>query len=172
MNAFKTFIALLIATLGLGFASFASAQSASTGGTELAKPWVGKWLDQTGDASHALLIESNGNISFEKMSYAWVGSRQNLPKKAGCYAFYDGTLTKASISEKIAPDHASTNVLKKVSDDNFRRLQLQCVDTKLANAAEECQSIGMFFDQGTVYRALTCQIGSNKHLMVYPFKKS
>jgi hypothetical protein len=150
------------------------AQTVPSPQAELAKVWIGQWVDQSKDISAGLNIDAKGNFSFEKNNYAWMGTRANLPaKQAGCYAFYDGVVSKATLTQKIAPDNASEAVLKRVSDDRFKQIQLVCLDGKgdKVRSSDECQPIAMFYDQKSIYRALSCKIGSNNHLMVYPFSK-
>jgi hypothetical protein len=140
----------------------------------IAKVWIGQWVDQSKDASTGLTVDANGNFSFEKNNYIWTGAKPySPPKLPGCYAFYDGVVSKATLTQKIAPDNASEAVLKRISDDRFKLIQLVCLDTKgdKVRSTDECQQIAMFYDQKSIYRALNCKIGSNNHLMVYPFSK-
>jgi hypothetical protein len=182
MNTIYTSTIFAAAIVLASFGSNASAQTATlpnaqtvtSPAAEIAKVWVGQWLDQTKDASNALNIDAKGNFSFDKNNYAWVGSKANLPKKAGCYAYYEGLVSKATLTQRNAPDNASAAVLSKVSVDRFKQIELLCTDTKgdKVRSSDECQPIGFFFDQKIVYRALNCKIGTNTHLMVYPFSKS
>jgi hypothetical protein len=167
------FAAFLIASFAVNAQAQSTTAPASNAPTEIAKVWVGQWLDQSNDAAAALNIDSKGNFVFEKKNFSWVGNKASLPKKAGCYAYYEGLVSKATLTQRVAPDNASSSVLSKVSDDRFKQIELICLDAKgdRLKTADECQPIGLFFDQKVIYRALNCKIGSNNHLMVYPFTK-
>jgi hypothetical protein len=165
--------ALLVAAISINAQTQPTATTAPASQAEIAKVWVGQWLDQSNDASAAMNIDAKGNFAFDKKSFSWVGTKSNLPKKSGCYAYYEGLVTKASLTQRSAPDNASAAVLSKVSDDRFKQIELVCLDAKgdKEKSTDECQPLGLFFDQKMIYRALNCKIGSNNHLMVYPFTK-
>jgi hypothetical protein len=167
------FAAFLIASFAVNAQAQPTTATAPPVSTEIAKVWVGQWLDQSNDAAAALNIDSKGNFSFEKKNFSWVGNKANLPKKAGCYAYYEGLVSKATLTQRTAPDNASSAVLSKVSDDRFKQIELVCLDAKgdKQKSSDECQPIGLFFDQKVIYRALNCKIGNNNHLMVYSFNK-
>jgi hypothetical protein len=168
-----TFAALLVASMTVHAQTQPTAAATPAASTEIAKVWVGQWLDQSNDASAAMNIDAKGNFAFDKKSFSWVGSKSNLPKKAGCYAYYEGLVTKATLTQRSAPDNASAAVLSKVSDDRFKQIEMVCLDAKgdKEKSTDECQQLGLFFDQKVIYRALNCKIGTNNHLMVYPFTK-
>jgi hypothetical protein len=168
-----TFTALLVASITINAQTPSTAITAPATQTEIAKAWVGQWLDQSNDTSAAMNIDAKGNFAFDKKSFSWIGTKANLPKKAGCYAYYEGLVTKATLTQRSAPDNASAAVLSKVSDDRFKQIELVCLDAKgdKEKSTDECQPVGLFFDQKMIYRALNCKIGSNNHLMVYPFTK-
>jgi hypothetical protein len=153
--------ALLVASITANAQAQPAAATGSAATTEIAKAWIGQWLDQSND------------FAFDKKSFSWIGAKANLPKKQGCYAYYEGLVTKASLTQRSAPDNASASILSKVSDDRFKQIELICLDAKgdKEKSTDECQQIGLFFDQKVIYRALNCKIGSNNHLMVYPFNK-
>ncbi len=165
--------AVLVASITVNAQTQPTTATPPAAPTEIAKVWVGQWLDQSNDASAALNIDSKGNFVFDKKSYSWVGSKANLTKKSGCYAYYEGLVSKATLTQRTAPDNASGAVLSKVSDDRFKQIELVCLDAKgdKEKSTDECQPIGFFFDQKVIYRALNCKIGSHSHLMVYPFIK-
>jgi hypothetical protein len=165
--------ALLVASITANAQAQPAAATASAATTEIAKAWIGQWLDQSNDPAAALNIDTKGNFAFDKKSFSWIGAKANLPKKQGCYAYYEGLVTKASLTQRSAPDNASASILSKVSDDRFKQIELICLDAKgdKEKSTDECQQIGLFFDQKVIYRALNCKIGSNNHLMVYPFNK-
>jgi hypothetical protein len=165
--------ALLVASININAQTQPTATTAPTSQAEIAKVWVGQWLDQSNDTSAAMNIDAKGNFALDKKSFSWVGTKASLPKKAGCYAYYEGLVTKASLTQRSAPDNASAAVLSKVSDDRFKQIELVCLDAKgdKEKSTDECQQLGLFFDQKMIYRALNCKIGSNNHLMVYPFTK-
>jgi phosphate-selective porin len=161
---------LLLALLTMAVSASAQSQSAPP---EIAKVWVGQWLDQSNDANAALNIDAKGNFAFDKKNFSWIGTKTNLPKKAGCYAFYEGLVTKATLTQRLTPDNSSMDVLKKVSDDRFKQIELVCQDAKgdKEKSTDECQPTALFYDQKVIYRALNCKIGNTNHLMVYPFTK-
>lgn len=165
--------ALLVASISVNAQTQPTTATPLTTSTEIAKVWIGQWLDQSNDTAAAMNIDAKGNFAFDKKSFTWVGSKANLPKKAGCYAYYEGLVTKATLTQRSAPDNASAAVLSKVSDDRFKQIELVCLDAKgdKEKSSDECQQLGLFFDQKVIYRALNCKIGSNNHLMVYPFNK-
>jgi hypothetical protein len=180
----NTYITKHISTVGILIASFVSVAQAQTVAqktpqtpeqkqTEIAKVWTGQWVDQSGDTSAGLAVDPKGNFTFNGKTYTWVGSKSNVPKQAACFAYYEGVLSKATLTQRLSPDTASSTVLKSVSDDRFKQIELVCVDSKgdKVKSADECQSIGFFYDQKAIYRALSCKIGTNNHLMVYPFSK-
>jgi hypothetical protein len=173
----NTIFTTTLFSAALAIASISSntaAQTAPTPAAEIAKVWVGQWLDQTKDASNALNIDSKGNFALDKKNYVWVGAKSNLPKTAGCFAYYEGLVSKATLTQRIAPDNASAAVLSRVGDDRFKQIELVCTDAKgdKIKTTDECQPIGFFFDQKVVYRTLSCKIGKDSVLMVYPFSKS
>jgi hypothetical protein len=165
--------ALLVASISINAQTQPTATAAPAVQSEIAKVWIGQWLDQSNDASAAMNIDAKGNFAFDKKNFSWVGTKANLPKKAGCYAYYEGLVSKATLTQRTVPDNASAAVLSKVSDDRFKQIELVCLDAKgeKEKATDECQQLGLFFDQKVIYRALNCKIGSNNHLMVYPFTK-
>jgi hypothetical protein len=177
MNTFFTkhlaLAALLFAAITVNAQTQATVAAASSAQTEIAKVWIGQWFDQSNDIAAALNIDTKGNFAFDKKSYSWVGTKSGLPKKAGCYSYYEGLVSKATLTQRTAPDNASAAVLSKVSDDRFKQIELVCLDAKgdKEKSTDQCQPIGLFFDQKVIYRALNCKIGSNNHLMVYPFNK-
>jgi hypothetical protein len=154
-------------------AAQSAVQTAAQKPTEIAKVWAGQWVDQSGDTSAGLTVDAKGNFAFNGKTYTWVGSKSNLPKQAGCFAYYEGVLSKSTLTQRLSPDTASATVLKNVSDDRFKQIELVCVDSKgdKVKSTDECQSIGFFYDQKAIYRALNCKIGTSNHLMVYPFSK-
>jgi hypothetical protein len=170
-------VALFVASASINAqtqsASVSTSASTPAAATEIAKVWIGQWLDQSNDTSAALNIDAKGNFAFDKKTFSWVGTKANLPKKSGCYAYYEGLVSKATLTQRTAPDNASAAVLSKVSDDRFKQIELICLDAKgdKEKSTDECQQLGLFFDQKVIYRALNCKIGSNNHLMVYPFTK-
>jgi hypothetical protein len=166
-------VALLVASITVNAQTQPTSTPAPAAQTEIAKVWIGQWLDQSNDTAAAMNIDAKGNFAFDKKNFSWVGTKANLPKKSGCYAYYEGLVTKAALTQRSAPDNASAAVLSKVSDDRFKQIELICLDSKgdKEKSSDECQQLGLFFDQKVVYRALNCKIGSNNHLMVYPFNK-
>jgi len=122
----------------------------------LAPSWHGDWEDFS--------VETSGDFVVDKVRHKWIGSRAQLPKKAGCWAFYDGVTSKSDwvLSFKRAKsDRESKKNLAQLSDERFKQVTLVCTEKNGEEIpiGEDCIYSGYFYDKGSIYAPVTCQIG-------------
>ena len=123
---------------------------------KLAPSWYGAWEDFS--------VDTSGDFIKEKVRYEWIGSRAQLPKKAGCWAFYDRETSKADwvlSFRRAKSDIESKKNLAQLSDERFKPVTLVCTENtgkEIPNGAD-CIHSGYFYDKGSIYEPLTCQFG-------------
>ena len=133
-----------------------AAQAAKANAANLALGWQGDWQEFS--------VEADGTFVKDKVRYEWVGGRADLPKKAGCWAFYDGVTSKSdwALSFKRAKaDVESQKNLAQLSDERFQRVALVCSEGngKEIPIGGDCIHSGYFYDKGFIFEPITCQFG-------------
>ncbi len=128
------------------------AQKAGT--VNLAAVWHGEWADFS--------VSSSGDFVKEGTRYRWIGSRPQLPKRAGCWAFYDGITSKSDwvVSFKRAKSDAeSKRNLAQLSNDRFKVVTLACTERNGQEIEDggDCIHSGYIYDEGSIYEPITCQ---------------
>ncbi len=122
----------------------------------LSPKWHGDWEDFS--------VETNGDFIENGVRYKWIGSRPQLPKRAGCWAFYDGVTSKSHwvLSFKGAKsDKESKKNLAQLSNEHFKQVSLVCTERDGEEIVEgaDCLDSGYFYDKDFIYAPSTCQIG-------------
>lgn len=154
-----TLLACVMAFLFMAEPNEAEAQvgkTAKSAGANLAPSWFGNWT--------GLSIEGNGDFVIGRVRYKWIGSRSKLPRRAGCWAFYDGVTSKADwvLSFKRAKaDAVSRRNLAGLNDERFKVVTVVCTDRRGQEIEEgaDCIHSGFFKDEDVIYKPITCQIG-------------
>jgi hypothetical protein len=123
---------------------------------DLSPSWYGDWEDFS--------VETNGDFVENGVRYKWIGSRTQLPKKAGCWAFYDGITSKADLAlsfKRAKSDKESKKNLAQLSNERFKQVSLVCTERNGEEAESEgdCIDSPYFYDKGAIYKPSTCQFG-------------
>jgi len=144
--------------VGFNTSKAQGSKTAKSTGVNLAPSWFGNW--------EGLSVETSGDFVIDRVRHKWIGSRSQLPKRAGCWAFYDGVTSKANwvLSFKRAKtDAASRRNLAGLNDERFKLVATICTDRKGQEIDEgaDCIHSGYFKDNDVIYEPITCQIGDN-----------
>lgn len=120
--------------------------------------WHGKWSD--------FVVLPNGDFIEDKVRYIWVGQRSNIPKRTGCWAFYDGNKSKSDYllsAKRSSTDKTTKAVIANLNNTQFKQVALECTD-KLGNdipKGADCIHENYFYDKDFILTGTACQLGDN-----------